>query len=135
VIRGFYETILGRTPDAAGVNFWNSEATRVSGLGADVREVFFALSVQFFNTPEYLSKGTTDTQYLTDLYNTFFLRSPDSAGLAYWQSQLTGGMDRGALLTNFLFSAEFGNKLTALFGNPTIRPEINMTMDLYRGIL
>lgn len=135
VIRGFYETILGRTPDAAGVNFWNGEATRVSGLGADVREVFFALSVLFFGTPEYVNKNTSDAQYLTDLYYTFFLRAPDSGGMAFWQTQLNGGMDRGALLTNFLFSTEFSNKMTSLFGNPAIRPEVNMTMDLYRGIL
>lgn len=135
VIRGFYETILGRQPDVAGVDFWNAEATRLTSLGADVREVFFALSIQFFNSPEYVGRNTTETQYLVDLYRTFFLRDPDPSGLAYWQSQLTGGMDRGALLTNFLFSAEFGNKLTALFGSASIRPEINMMVDLYRGIL
>jgi len=135
VITGFYETILGRSPDAGGYNFWVSEAARVTNLGVDVREVFFAMSVQFFNSPEYLGRATSDTQYLTDLYNTFFLRAPDGPGLAYWQSQLNGGMDRGAMLNNFLFSTEFSNQMTSLFGSPVVRPEINLTIDLYRGIL
>ncbi len=66
VVTGFYQTILGRAPDQAGLDFWAAEATRVVGLGADVREVFFAMSIAFFGSPEYLNKATSDTQYLTD---------------------------------------------------------------------
>jgi hypothetical protein len=135
VVTTYYNNILGRAPDPGGLSFWTSEAYRVMGLGADIREVFFAMSIQFFNSTEYLSRNTSDTQYITDLYNTFFSRAPDSGGLTYWQSQLSGGMDRGALLNNFLFSTEFSNTMTALFGSTTPRPEINMTIDLYRGIL
>ncbi len=135
VVTGFYETILGRSPDAGGLAFWGNEATRVQGVGADVKEVFYAMSVQFFNSSEYLSRNTSDTQYLTDLYRTFFIREPDSAGMAFWQSQLSGGMDRGAMLNNFLFSTEFSNFMTGLFGTANPRPEVNLTIDLYRGIL
>jgi hypothetical protein len=104
-------------------------------LGVDVREVFFAMSIQFFSSAEYLAKNTSDTQYLTDLYRTFFIRDPDAPGLAFWQSYLSGGMSRGALLNNFLFSTEFSNQMTSIFGTVTVRPEINLTIDLYRGIL
>ena len=135
VITGYYETILGRSPEPSGLAFWQSEATRVQNLGADVREVFFTMSIQFFNSTEYLNRNTSNTQYLTDLYRTFFQREPDGPGMAFWQSFLDGGMDRGALLTNFLFSTEFSNQMSALFGSASVRAEVNVTIDLYRGIL
>lgn len=135
IITGYYETILGRTADAPGVSFWNGEANRVVALGADVREVFFALSIDFFKSPEYALRNTNTDQYLTDLYRTFFDRAPDQAGFDFWKSNVNSGMDRGAVLTHFLFSTEFTNKMTGLFGTQSPRPEVNVTIDLYRGIL
>lgn len=135
IITGYYETILGRAADQPGVNFWNGEANRVVALGADVREVFFALSISFFNSPEYTLRNTNSTQFLNDLYRTFFDRAPDTAGFNFWMDNINQGMDRGAVLTHFLFSTEFSNKMTGLFGSQTVRPEVNVTIDLYRGIL
>ena len=136
VVTGYYETILNRSPDSGGLGFWSGEATRVAAI-ADVKEVFFAMSVQFFSSPEYVNRGTSDVQYITDLYHTFFIREPDQAGLDFWVQQLNpGGMDRGAMLNNFLFSPEFSNFMASVFGNTSAaRPEANITMDLYRGIL
>jgi hypothetical protein len=37
------------------------------------------------------------------------------------------------LLNSFLFSTEFSIKMTSLFGTSSVRPEVNMTIDLYRG--
>lgn len=135
VITGYYETILGRSPDSGGLAFWTSEANRVVALGADVREVFFAMSIQFFSSAEYAAKNASDTQYLTDLYRTFFIREPDGPGLAFWQGELNAGISRSALLMSFLFSAEFSNQMTTLFGTVSVRPEVNMTIDLFRGAL
>ena len=104
-------------------------------LGADVREVFFAMSMQFFFSAEYLARNTTDTQFLTDMYRTFFIRDPDGPGLAFWQNELNIGVSRSALLNSFLFSTEFSNQMTSLFGTVSVRPEVNMTIDLFRGAL
>lgn len=135
VVTGYYETIFGRAPDTGAAAYWAGEASRVVGLGADVREVFYALSVQFFNHAEYQARGRTDSQFMTDLYRTFFLRDPDPSGQTFWQGYLNQGMDRSSLLINFLFSPEFAAYMEDKFGSQTIRPEINMTVDLYRGIL
>jgi len=133
VVTSYYQTILGRAPDAAGLAFWTAEATRVVGLGADVKEVFYAMAMQFFASSEYVGRNTNDTQYLTDLYMTFFARSPDAAGLAYWQGELNAAQSRSALLNSFLFSTEYSTFMASLFGTTSVRPEVNMTMDLYRG--
>jgi hypothetical protein len=103
-------------------------------LGADVREVFFAMSMAFFSSSEYTGRNTTDTQFITDLYRTFFNRTPDASGLAYWQGELTASGSRSALLNSFLFSAEFANQMTALFGSTSVRPEITLAIDLFRGV-
>jgi hypothetical protein len=133
VVTSFYQTILGRAPDAGGLTFWSAEATRVVGLGADVKEVFYAMSMSFFSSAEYLAKSTSDTQYITDLYRTFFVRSPSASELSFWQGELTAVQSRSALLNSFLFAQEFSNLMTSTFGPSSVRPEVNLTMDLYRG--
>jgi alpha-tubulin suppressor-like RCC1 family protein len=134
VIAGYYEKILGRTPDPAGAAFWASEVSRLSALGASVNEVFFAMAYAFFNSPDYASGNTSDVRFVTDLYRTFFLRDPDAGGLAYWTGQLQIGKPRGAVLNDFLFSGEFTTFMSGLFGAATTsRAEVSMVMDFYRG--
>ena len=133
VVSGYYQTILSRPPDSGGLDFWANEAARLVELGADVREVFFAMSISFFASSEYVGKKASDTQYVTDLYRTFFKREPDAAGLAYWIAELVAVGSRSALLNSFLFSAEFSNQMTALFGANSVRPEVTMAIDLFRG--
>jgi hypothetical protein len=72
------------------------ESGRIASLG----------TVQFFDSPEYRTRNTTNNQFVTDLYNTYFGRAPDSGGLAYWSQQLASGKPRGAVLNDFLFSEE-----------------------------
>jgi len=91
------------------------------------------MSIAFFGSAEYLNRGASDTQYLSDLYGTFFTRLPDPAGLAFWQGELNAIQSRSALLNSFLFSTEFSNQMTSRFGTSSVRPEVNMTIDLYRG--
>lgn len=118
VVTSYYQTILGRSPDAAGLAFWTAEATRVVGLGADVREVFYAMAMAFFGSTEYAARLRDDTGYLTDMYVTFFARNPDAAGLAYWQGELNAAQSRSALLNSFLSSPPS----TPPSWRPSVRP-------------
>lgn len=131
----YYQAILGRPADTPGKNYWEGEAVRMTGLGVDVKEAYMVMAGYFFNSAEYLAKNTDDTQYVTDLYNTFFNRPPDSGGLAYWVGQLSSGLPRSIVMYGFLFSPEFNVYMTGLFGNTTSRAEIYAVVDFYRGIL
>jgi hypothetical protein len=134
VIAGYYERILGRAPDAEGAAFWAGEVARMSALGANVSEVFFAMAYAFFNSPDYASGNRSDVQFVTDLYRAFFLREPDAGGLVYWTGHLQAGKPRGAVLNDFLFSGEFSAYMASLFGSAaTSRSEVSMVMDFYRG--
>ncbi len=131
----YYQSILHRTPAASEKSFWEGEANRVSGLGASVNEVWYAMAQTFFSSAEYASFGRDDRGYVTDLYNTFFVRAPDDAGLAFWMSQLAAGLPREILLAQFMFSTEFASFTQSIFGTGTARPEVIVVMDFYRGIL
>jgi DNA-binding beta-propeller fold protein YncE len=131
----FYQSILRRAPDAGGREFWEAEAARVAQLGADVSEVWYALAMTFYTSAEYASFNRTDTAYLTDLYETFFNRAPDAAGLSYWNGQLAQGMPREMVLVAFMFSTEFRDFTTGIFGDTAARAEADVAGDFYRGLL
>jgi len=135
LVTHYYQAILRRPPDAMGQLFWESEAARAQALGASVSEAFYSMAISFFNSPEYLAFNRDDTDFITDLYNAFFVRAPDSGGLAYWVGQLAAGMPREVALVEFLFSPEFKMFMQVTLGDVPARAEVNMLMDFYRGIL
>jgi hypothetical protein len=135
LVTHYYRSILRRAPDAGGKTYWEGEAARVSALGANVNETWYALAMQFFVSSEYVAFNRDNTGFVTDLYNTFFNRTPDAAGLAYWNSQMAGGMPREVVLVGFMFSPEFAAFTQAIFGNTAARAEVDTVVDFYRGLL
>jgi hypothetical protein len=131
----YYRSILRRAPDAGGKAFWERDAARMSGLGADINEAWYAMAMSFFNSPEYAQFGRDNDGFVTDLYLTFFNRTPDPGGFAFWKANLEAGMPREVLLASFMFSPEFVNFTRAIFGDTGAWAEVNTVMDFYRGLL
>ncbi|HYC35301.1 MAG TPA: DUF4214 domain-containing protein [Usitatibacter sp.] len=131
----FYRAILRREPEPGGGQFWRSEASRLVGLGANASETFFVMAGYFFNSPEYQGYARTDLEYVQDLYNTFFNRLPDTLGQGYWLSQMALGMPREVVLFSFMFSPEFRGLSERVLGANPARPEVDLVMDLFRGLL
>lgn len=50
--------------------------------------------------------NSTDTNFVTLLYNHVLHRDPDAEGNAYWLNALHNGMTRGAVLASFSESPE-----------------------------
>ncbi len=132
LVTHYYRAILGRAPDAGGQQYWEAEAQRLTALGANPNEVWFAMAGSFFNSAEYLALGRNATQYVRDLYTTFFNRAADDGGLAYWTGLLDAGMPRDVTLVSFMFSAEFTGFTRAIFGGTPVRAEIDAVLDFYR---
>jgi hypothetical protein len=127
---------VDREPDAPGQAFWNARLAELVTKGASGTEVFNAMAVNFFGGFEYVSIPHTDAEYVTDLYQAFFQREPDSGGLAFWLNEIASGKPRGAVLNDFLFSPEFANFMTGVLGSAAgSRAEVEMVMDFYRGLL
>jgi hypothetical protein len=135
LVRHYYQAILNRAPDSPGLNYWQGEAARLASLGVDASEALFVMAGYFFNSAEYLAAGKGDAAFVTDLYNTFFNRAPDGSGLGFWVGQIQGGLPREVVLFSFMFSNEFRTFTQGIFGNTASRPEVNVVMDFFRGIL
>ena len=96
----FYQLCLDRDPDASGLELWADNLRDQIQTGADVAN-------GFIYSQEFISKNTTDNEYLTILYKAFFNRDPDKAGFDLWVAELNNGRDRGYVLNGFLGSQEF----------------------------
>jgi hypothetical protein len=135
LVTDYYFDILDRAPEPGGAEAWTAEIERIMSLGIDIKEGFIAVGKVFFNSPEYLSKGKTNTAYVLDLYQAFLNRTPSQPEVDSWLAYLTQGVSRNEVLNFFIFSAEFNTYMTGLFGASTARPENNLVNDFYRGIL
>jgi hypothetical protein len=135
LVTHYYRAILNRAPDGPGKTFWESEAARLSALGVNINETWYVMAGYFFNSAEYLAANKTDEQFVADLYNTFFNRPPDAGGQGYWVSQIVGGLPREVVLFSFMFSNEFRTFTEGIFGNTAARPEVDMVVDFFRGLL
>ncbi|HRX70883.1 MAG: DUF4214 domain-containing protein [Candidatus Competibacteraceae bacterium] len=103
----YYESILERPPEAEGLTYWQDLIAESQTQPIDVKPIFREMANFFFNSDEYLARNTTDQQFITNLYLTFFQREPDEAGYAFWLEQLAGGARRNDVMTFFLYSQEF----------------------------
>jgi hypothetical protein len=135
LVTHYYESILCRAPDAPGKAFWQGEASRIAALGANTSEAWYALAAAFYMSAEFDSLQRDDTGFVTSLYDTFFNRAPDPAGLGYWVGQADAGLPGSAILASFMYSPEFASFTTNLFGASTARAESDVVTDFYRGLL
>jgi len=103
----YYQSILGRAPEPSGLAYYQDRINQAKSQGWDVKPEFKAMAYNFLTSPEYLNKGTSNTEYVTTLYQTFLQRDPESTGLQFYLDILAGGTSRNSLLDNFVNSPEF----------------------------
>ena len=102
VVFRLYNAAFARLPDAKGLENW-IDGNSSGGMTYATSAQEFSSSQEFKNR---YGANTTDTQYITTLYNNVLERSPDKAGLANYQNLLANGKTRGALLLDFSESPE-----------------------------
>lgn len=112
-IKDFYQGALGRQPNSTELTNWTVTLTLAQARG--VRPFIGAaqqLGNSLFTSVEYPS-GNTPTQFVTDLYEAFLQRAPDSSGLNHWVSQVPlVGRDNVRLA--FAVCPEFAENVTAI---------------------
>jgi hypothetical protein len=114
LITHYYVSILERAPDDGGLAYWLGLIADRQAQGLDVKPVFRWMASFFFNSPEYLERNTSDRQFTTHLYWTFFQRAPDDGGFAFWLARLAEGVTRDDVMAGFLYSPEFTAFMEAL---------------------
>ena len=109
----YYQSILGRAPEPAGLTYYQDNIARAQALG-DVKPAFRQMGSDFFNSPEYLNRKTSNPEYITTLYKTFLQREPESAGLQFYLDRLAKGEARNNFITDFTLSPEFADFMKRL---------------------
>ena len=120
-----YLQVLGRSPDPVGLQAFIDQ---IQQFGSVVPTV-----LAFFHSAEFLSRNTSNSQFLTILYQTFLNRSPDPTGFnAFLTALQTGQLTRDNLLDIFIDSQEFAAQASFL---PPLDPVTAFVTTLYVRIL
>lgn len=79
-----YVATFNRAPDEAGLDYW------IDNSGLTIEQI----AQSFFDQAETQATypaGTSNTTFVTTIYQNLFNRAPDAAGLAYWVAELDAG--------------------------------------------
>ncbi len=118
--RGFvglvYQNVLGRAPDAAGLNFWTQKLNEGTARGQAM--IGFSESAEFVaGTRARLGEADGRTP-VARLYWAYYLRAPDTDGLKYW---LDTGKPLDQVSAAFAAAPEFGQRYGALSDEQFVR--------------
>jgi hypothetical protein len=100
LVTRFYYNILGREPDAGGVDYHTKRLMNKETDGA-------GLSRGFFMSPEMEKLNLPNDEFVKRLYETYFQRTPNQNELDYWTNNLSSGKSREFVLAGFVNSPEF----------------------------
>ncbi|MFL5815416.1 MAG: DUF4214 domain-containing protein [Bdellovibrionia bacterium] len=103
-----YQTALNRSPDSAGLNYWNN-AYR-AGVSCSTIALGILQSSENILRNELLSNSTDPMYaalYVQELYGYAFNRAADQAGSSFWISALQSGVSVQSVESGFLTSSEF----------------------------
>ncbi len=99
-VRRLYRNVLGRNAEAAGLGFWGSQLRAANG-STNART---AVVTGIWESLEH--RGLQVNHF----YATFFGRSADPEGRAYWSGQLQSGSSETDVVLRFVTSAEYHAK-------------------------
>lgn len=112
-VERFYQEILNRTADDAGLEDWVNRLASGESTGADIARGFVF-------SEEFTNRNTNNTEFVKILYRAFFNREADAGGLEGWVNALNNHSSRNSVLDGFLFSDEF-NTLSQSYGIVAVR--------------
>ena len=98
-----YRAIFDRDPDIGGFLTWTDTLAAGRMSFPEVIESFMA-SPEFQDT---YGAASSNTEFVTLLYENVLKRAPDANGLSGWVASLDGGMDRAKVVGFFMASPEF----------------------------
>lgn len=116
-IEGLYVGYFGRAADPAGLNYWLQQ----EALGLTDTQIATSFQVQTETTtlyPALLTPSLLDASpaaeanFINAIYMDLFGHAADTAGLSFWQGQLTAGVNPGVMVTQIISGAQ-GTDATA----------------------
>ena len=108
-IERMYVVALNRQSEPEGKAFWMDKIKNDGFTGGRVAIGFL------IEAPEFLNRQLSDSDFVDVLYKTFFDRSADEGGKAFWMGHLATDMTREQVVRGFIDSTEWCN-LCAYYG-------------------
>ena len=108
-IERMYVVALNRQSEPEGKAFWMDKVKNEGFTGGRVAIGFL------IEAPEFLNRNLSDSDFVDVLYKTFFDRSADEGGKAFWMGHLATDMTREQVVRGFIDSTEWCN-LCAYYG-------------------
>jgi len=109
-----YKAAFNRTPDLGGLGFWIDKMDTGAGYNAVAQN--FVNSAEFKDA--FGGSNPTVNSLATKLYNNVLNRTPDAAGLTFWQDKLSKeGWSTADVLGFFATSGENVTNVTPLIAN------------------
>ena len=103
-----YTVVLGRTFDAAGLEYWCEQLLTKKQTATET-------AYGFYFSKEYAGMKKNVSSFLEDLYKGVMGRASDADGKTYWLGCLNSGMSRYGVFAGFAASTEF-KKLCKTYG-------------------
>ena len=133
LITYFYNTVLGRPPEAGAVDNWETGYFNYAlNLNIDVKFIPVEMGRGFFLSTEYQNRNRSNGEFITDCYRAFLHRDPSPGELDNW---LSGVWNRPEVMAGFANSAEFAAYVANLFPGYAGLPTRNFVTTLYIGLL
>jgi hypothetical protein len=108
----FYDGVLQSSPPNGN---WATTLTQAQAQGqGQLIAAAQNLGAELFNSSAYTSLNTSNSQFITDLYEGYLQRNPDGGGHAFWLGILNGGETRANIRQAFATSAEFQQNVASL---------------------
>jgi len=101
-ISSYYQNILGRPADAAGLDYWSAQVDSGARSLADVASSLVRST-----------ESTSAVAPIVALYLAAFGRAPDAAGLQYWKGELQKGLSLDEISRALGQSQEFASSSSA----------------------
>jgi hypothetical protein len=100
-----YESVMDRSADEGGVQYWLAQYK--NGMSLD------SITKAFLAAPESnLLSTQTNAQFINQIYDNAFGRTPDAAGFEYWLNLLNNGLSRSAFVDTITDSGEAKTTIT-----------------------
>lgn len=131
-----YSAVLARTPDVAGLAFYQAEISTNPALSLNQLAQSFLSAPEYTNNSahNYAQSAAGDAQFINDTYSNLLHRAPETGAVAFYQNviaQFTAGLTAGTsayaaaalaghaqVLVNFSASAEFLNDVQITAQHP-----------------
>lgn len=102
-----YVATFNRAPDEAGLDYW------IDNSGLTIEQIARSFFDQAETQATYPA-GTSNTTFVTTIYQNLFNRAPDAAGLAYWVAELDAGKLSKDVMILAVINGALGSDATIL---------------------